>query len=61
MIDDLVAQLVGDAGSLKRAATVLAVPLDSLTRGLSLVSRSSLDGAARVDPLLEKRRPLHPR
>ncbi len=46
MVGDLLAQLAGDAGSLERAATVLAVPLDSLTRWVcSLVSRGSLDAA----------------
>jgi hypothetical protein len=46
MVADLLAQVVGDAGSVERASTVLAVPLDSLLAWVRwFVSRGSIDAA----------------
>jgi hypothetical protein len=46
MVADLLGQVVGDAGSVERASTVLAVPLDSLMAWVRwFVSRGSIDAA----------------
>jgi hypothetical protein len=46
MVADLLGQVVGDAGSIERASTVLAVPLDSLLAWVRwFVSRGSIDAA----------------
>jgi hypothetical protein len=47
MVGDLLGQVVGDAGSLERGATVLAVPLDSLARWVRwFVARGSTSAAS---------------
>lgn len=52
MVADLLGELLADAGSLDRASTVLAVPLDSLTTWVRwLVSRGSLHAASTRWPL----------
>jgi hypothetical protein len=46
MVADLLGQVVGDAGSVERASTVLAAPLDSLLAWVCwFVSRGSIDAA----------------
>lgn len=46
MVADLLGQVVGDAGSIERASTVLAVPLDSLLAWVRwFVSRGSIEAA----------------
>ena len=46
MVIELLGRVVGDAGSIEHAATVLAVPVDRLTTWVRwLISRGSLDAA----------------